>query len=99
MRSLVRLGITAAVAALLGAPARAQCPGDCDGNGAVSIDEVVTGVNIGLAILPLDRCAAADGDGDGEVSIDEVIAALNYGLGECPAAPPTPSPTPTPVGV
>ena len=94
MRSLVRLGIAAAVAALLGAPARAQCPGDCDGNGEVSIDEVVTAVNIGLAILPLERCAAADRDGDGEVSIDEVIAARNFGLADCPGAAPTPTPTP-----
>ena len=37
------IGLTALV--LLVAPARALCVGDCDGNGRVTIDEIVKGLN------------------------------------------------------
>src|SRR5262249_24115614 len=33
------------------------CPGDCSGNHVVTVDEVLTGVNIALERAPLDSCA------------------------------------------
>lgn len=59
------------------------CPGDCDGNGTVAINELITGVNIALGAAALDTCAAFDGDGDGTVAINELIAAVNAALAGC----------------
>lgn len=54
--------------------------GDCDGDGAVSVDELVRAVAIALESAPLASCPAADRDGDGIVRIDELIAALTAAL-------------------
>lgn len=71
--------------------ALAVCPGDCDGNGAVTIAEVVTAVNAALGGVDVESCRAADVDGDGAVAIGEVIAAVQAGLGDCqPVSPPCP---------
>ena len=77
------------------APTLAACP-DCDGDGTVAINELITVVGIALGEAPLEACSAADRNGDGLVSIDEVIAAINAALDGCPAAP-TATATPTPV--
>jgi cysteine-rich repeat protein len=80
----------------------AQCVGDCDDSGDVSIEELVLAVSIVLGDSPLESCGAADADGDGEVFVDEVIAAVANSLDGCgpfePTAEPTPPPTPTPEG-
>lgn len=54
--------------------------GDCDGDGHVSVNELVRGVGIALAAAPLSSCAAADRDGDGQVRIEELVAALAAAL-------------------
>ncbi|MBX3027839.1 autotransporter-associated beta strand repeat-containing protein [bacterium] len=62
----------------------ATCAGDCDGNGAVGINELVLGVNIALGNERVDRCPGFDSNGDGQVGIAELIAAVNNALGGCP---------------
>ncbi len=94
-------------------PAKAQvCVGDCNGDGAVSIADLITAVNISLGATDVSACAAADRDGNGQVSIAELVAAVGNGLRGCPPTP-TPEPsatataqatvdtteTPTPTGV
>ena len=59
------------------------CTGDCDGNGAVGINELISGVNIALDNAGVDSCPAFDADGDGKVAIQELIAAVNNALGGC----------------
>lgn len=61
------------------------CVGDCDGLGSVSINELITGVNIALGNLPLDRCPDFDANGDGRVSIGELIGAVRNALSGCAA--------------
>ncbi|HVM95818.1 MAG TPA: hypothetical protein VMT89_05485, partial [Candidatus Acidoferrales bacterium] len=39
--------------------------GDCDGSGSVTIDEIITGVNIALGDSPLSLCPSFDTNGDG----------------------------------
>ena len=102
-----RVGLTSALAALLlalPAPGLA-CGGDCDGDGAVAIDELVRGVGIALGGSALEACPAFDTDGDGAVAINELIAAVDAALSGCAtdtptptetAAPDTPTPTATP---
>jgi len=64
------------------APAGA-CTGDCDGDGAVDIIDLVTGVNISFGTLPLEECPSFDRDRDERVSVDELIAAVGYALDVC----------------
>jgi len=59
------------------------CAGDCDLNGAVSVDELLVGVNIALGNLPVERCTTFDADGDGNVTVDEILAAVNNALSSC----------------
>jgi hypothetical protein len=57
-------------------------PGDCNGDGQVTINELIIGVNIALGIAPISDCPAFDTNGDGQVSIDELIAAVNVALSQ-----------------
>jgi len=63
---------------------RPFCPGDCDGNGEVLVNEVTLVVRIMAGEEPLTDCPAADADGDGEVFITDVTrAVLSLAFG-CP---------------
>jgi cysteine-rich repeat protein len=64
-------------------PPVAGCAGDCDGDDAVGINELVLAVNIALDLQPLTQCPAADLDAGGSVSIDELVTAINRSLGGC----------------
>jgi hypothetical protein len=85
-------------AALLGR-AQAQCMGDCDGSGAVAINELITCVDIALDLQTVDQCAACDGSGDAKVAINEIIASVSIALGVLPCGDqgtPTVGSSPTP---
>ena len=60
------------------------CVGDCNGDGEVRVDELVTLVNIALELQTLDACPTADRNGDGRVTIDEVLLAVTHALNRCP---------------
>jgi glucose/arabinose dehydrogenase len=60
------------------------CVGDCDGNGQVTVEELVAGVNIALDSQPLDTCPVFDSDDDGRVSVDEIVRAVGNALNRCP---------------
>lgn len=85
IRAIPVLRTVAALAALLAISpaARATCAGDCNGNEAVSIDELVTMVSVALDQAPLSRCAAGDTNGDGEIAIAEIVAAVDRALAGC----------------
>ncbi len=65
------------------------CPGDCDGDGTVTVDELIRGVSLALgeAASPPIRCSTFDQNDDGEVSIDELTVGINTALSVCPAPP------------
>lgn len=69
------------------APTRGPCWGDCNGDGSVQIDELVTSITIGLGGAPLSICVEADTDGGGTVTVDETLATLNAALFGCSASP------------
>jgi hypothetical protein len=64
-----------AVSLLALAPVAAICVGDCSGDGQVTVDELIVGINIGLGEAPVEACAAIDLGGDGEVTVDEIVGA------------------------
>lgn len=63
------------------------CPGDCGGDGTVSIEDLIRGVNIALGTQPVANCTAMDSDGGGTVTIGELIRAVNSALRGCPPEP------------
>src|SRR5262249_616457 len=60
------------------------CVGDCDGNGEVSVSDVILGVNIALGNLPLGDCPAFDVDGRGRIEIGGLVQGVNNALNGCP---------------
>jgi hypothetical protein len=66
------------------ATAAPSCPGDCNGSHDVTINELITGVNIALGNTGVGTCPAFDRNGDGSVTIDELIRAVNAALSGCP---------------
>lgn len=73
-------------AVTMSTPGRAwsQCVGDCDGSNSVTVDEIVTMVNIALGTGSIDGCPAGDSDGSGTITVDEIITATNNALNGCP---------------
>ena len=59
------------------------CEGDCDGNRAVEINELVLAVNVALGSAAGGACPAVDADLDGEVRIDELVGAVRAALSGC----------------
>jgi hypothetical protein len=60
-----------------------ECMGDCGGDGSVSLDEILTMVNMALGNLPVSGCEAADGNGDGQITVDEILQAVRNALNGC----------------
>lgn len=97
MFNSVVASLAASAAFLLSLPAAGVCNGDCNGDGTLTVDELVRIVAIALGERPVSDCATADVSGEGLVTVEEIIVATQYALGGCP--PPqtlTPSPSPTP---
>ena len=66
-------------------PPTPACVGDCNGDGMVSIDELVLGVDITLGSASVDGCRAFDCSGAGTVAIDCLVQGVTASLNGCPA--------------
>lgn len=64
--------------------------GDCNEDGRVAVNELVSCVNIALGLERLETCPGADPNEDGIVRVDELVEAVGDSLGN-----PTPTPTHT----
>lgn len=62
------------------------CSGDCHGDGAVTVDELILGVNIALGIQPASQCPPIDTDGNQAVTVDELVKAVTVALNGCAAS-------------
>jgi cytochrome c peroxidase len=62
------------------------CPGDCDFSGGITVDELVTGINMALGDATLAWCVGFDRSGEGQVSVDELVASIRIALSGCPVA-------------
>ena len=84
-RSLTALAVI--VVALGLRPVAAQtCVGDCNADGMVTINELITGVYITLGSLPVSDCQAFE-NAQGKVDIAQVIQGVNNALNGCPGTP------------
>jgi hypothetical protein len=92
------------------AAAQPACPGDCDADASVEINELILGVNIILGRADVSSCRAFDVDANGTVVVSELVTAVTASLNGCETgptrsatqapstpteAPPTVTPTPT----
>ncbi len=62
------------------------CGGDCNGDGEVTVDELLKMVNISLEVFPVSQCLAGDLNSDGVITVDEIIKAVNNALNGCPSS-------------
>src|SRR5262245_20281835 len=93
----VVLGVSASLstpAVAVASESAAACVGDCNDSGAVSVAELVNGVNIALGTRTLDGCRQFDCNGAGRVTIDCLLKAVGAALNGCSPLP-TGSPTHT----
>jgi len=78
-------------------PTPGPCYGDCNYDGAIRINELITGVSIALGDLELAVCPSFDITLDLRVNVGELVRAVGNALRGCiPLVPPTNTPTITP---
>jgi hypothetical protein len=66
-----------------------ECVGDCNWDGQVNVNELVTSVNIALNANTVDACYNADANVDDQVTINELIGGVNAALNSCDYTIPT----------
>ncbi|MGD0948676.1 MAG: hypothetical protein ABSA52_14770 [Candidatus Binatia bacterium] len=76
-------------------PSASGCVGDCNNDGVVTIDEIITGIDIALGNADVSACENFDANDDGLVTVDELLTAVNNALNGCPEVPATATPRPT----
>jgi Tol biopolymer transport system component len=59
------------------------CVGDCSGNGEVTVNELLTMVNVALDNTEVTTCTAGDANGDAQITINEILAGVNNALSGC----------------
>jgi hypothetical protein len=63
--------------------ATASCVGDCDGDGQVTVDEILTLIDVALGSAAITQCEPGDSNRDGRITIDEILIAVDNGLNGC----------------
>jgi hypothetical protein len=65
-----------------------RCVGDCNGSGDVTVNEIITLVNIALGAEHVADWldGLASGTTDADVTVALIIQAVNAALNNCPAA-------------
>ena len=71
------------------AVSKPPCVGDCTGDGEVTVNGLITMVNIALCdnqpgCTQLSACPAGDANNDGSIAINEIISGVNNALNGCP---------------
>jgi hypothetical protein len=86
MKNRLRFAVVSALAAwgmTVATLAIAVCTGDCDGSACeVTVDEIISMVNIALGTASVSSCTAGDVDGNGEITINEIIASVGHALND-----------------
>lgn len=65
-------------------PTPTVCIGDCDTDRQVTVDNVLTMVNIAVREADVSSCQAGDANHDGQITVDEILTAVNNALNGCP---------------
>ena len=62
------------------------CVGNCNGDSSVTVDELLTMVNIALGNANVSSCLAGDSNHDTQITVDEILTAVNNALNGCSPA-------------
>jgi len=65
-------------------PTPSGCTGDCNADNQVTVDEILTMVNIALGNANASTCLAGDANHDNQITIDEILTAVSNALDGCP---------------
>lgn len=87
-------GVAALVIHGNGVQAQMVCAGDCNDDGFVFVNELVSGVNIALDRAALSACPSFDTNDSDAVEVNELVTGVNNALRGCPVIT-DPSPTPS----
>jgi len=68
-------------------PTPKPCVGDCTSDQQVTVDDILTIVNVALGAADVGACSAGDANHDGHISIDEILTAVSNALNGCPVSP------------
>jgi len=71
------------------AAAQPFCAGDCSGDGQVTVDEILTMVNVALGSADVNSCMAGDANNDHNITVDEILSAVSNALRGCSAVLPS----------
>jgi hypothetical protein len=52
----------------------------------VTVDELVTMVNIALGSIEISRCLAGEQDASGTITVNEIVAAVGFAQRGCPTS-------------
>ena len=61
-------------------PGPSPCVGDCNNDGRVTVDEILTLVNMALGNAEMSECEIGDANKDGLITVDEILPAVNNAL-------------------
>lgn len=61
------------------------CAGDCNGDGTVTINDILAMVNVALGRLDVAACPPGDVNHDGSITIAEIVLALTNAFQGCPS--------------
>lgn len=60
-----------------------QCVSDCEGDGVVTVDELLRCINIALGSTATEDCPSCDANDDTAVTVDELIRGVTAALNNC----------------
>jgi hypothetical protein len=61
----------------------ACCVGNCQGSGTVTVNDIITMVDIALGSADISACSAGDSNSDQLITVDEILKAVNNALNGC----------------
>jgi hypothetical protein len=61
------------------------CVGDCGNTAQVTVNELLTLVNVALGSTAITTCEAGDANHDGQITVDEILTAVSNALNGCPS--------------
>ena len=67
-------------------PVPGACVGACAQPGMVTVNDLLTVIQIAAGQMPVSACPSADPNHDGQVSLEEVLQAVNNALDGCPGS-------------
>jgi hypothetical protein len=56
---------------------QSACVGDCQSNNSVTVDDILTMLNIALGGGEITACENGDANGDGKITIEDIVVAIN----------------------